>query len=237
MLGWSSNVEEKGNTEESPTNSTFPIIEAFTVFSAEDLATISYWQNWDRYLRTLIDLYLAPIILVLGYLGNILTIIIFNKTPLSHLTASIYFKTLAIVDMLVLLTWLNYSFYKQLLPSGDPLHGTVAYCNFLRFGQAYSRHLSGAILSALAVDRMIGVVYPLKYKFLCTKKKCYIVLGALFTILFVFDLIYLLETMSVEVVFGVNRWRSCKFRPFLTKVSVLYHDTRTCLTHRICHTK
>lgn len=224
MLGLLSNVEENVDTQETPTNITIPLVETRSSFTAEELAIILYWKQWSAYSRILKSLYLSPLIVVLGYLGNILTIIIFNKTSLSRLTTSIYFKALAVTDMCVLLTWLNYDFYREILPSGDPLYGTFVYCNILKFVQAYSRHLSGVILSALSVDRMIGVVYPLKYKYICTKKRVYIILGTLMTVLFVLDLIYLIENESVKLAYSftdTTKLPTCKFRSFLKQVSFL----------------
>jgi len=59
----------------------------------------------------LLDLYLLPLISVVGCIGNVLSFLVFTTTYLRRLSSSVYLAALAVVDtvflLLLLVNWLT----------------------------------------------------------------------------------------------------------------------------------
>ena len=128
--------------------------------------------------------YIAPLILFIGILGNILSFIVFSQKGLKHLVPSLYFRVVAITDIIVLMSDLfNAWLYKTFQVSYSDVKIPVISCFLRDFLEHWSCHMSGAIISAIAIDRVIGVNLPHKYKSLCTMRNAYIIIFSLMIIL------------------------------------------------------
>lgn len=134
--------------------------------------------------------YIAPFIFFIGIAGNVLSLLVFSQKEFRDSVASVYFRALAVTDIMVLISNLFVSWLKEkriipLQPSSitfeDDYH---AFCFLVPLVKDWSHHLSGALISAIAIDRYIAVKLPHQYKSLCTKKRAVFVTCVLIIILF-----------------------------------------------------
>ncbi len=145
---------------------------------------------WEKRLGVNILTYACPILLIFGTLGNIMSFVVFNTISMSGSVSSIFFRALAIVDILYLHSslprlWANAVFQY------DIRNVHVAFCKLNTFFLYWSGHVSAWILSSVAVERVIGVSMPHRYKSLVTKKRAKIILVTIILALSVIDAYYL----------------------------------------------
>ncbi len=119
--------------------------------------------------------YMSPIILILGFSGNILSFVVFSTKAMNGLVSSIFFRLLAVADTLLLCTLLPW-LWIYVVWEYDFLDVNSVVCKFLSFLIYWTKDLSGWILSAVAVERAIGVSIPHHYKSLVTRKRACILL-------------------------------------------------------------
>ncbi|ELU14421.1 hypothetical protein CAPTEDRAFT_207119 [Capitella teleta] len=125
----------------------------------------------DRYYKIAEDLFIAvsPIILIVGLVGNILTLVVMNRPSHRSSSVSIYLSTLAISDSLVLILDFINNWFKMNLDI-KLLEMDETFCKFHRcFFDAVFTTSSWLIL-AVSIERFIAVWFPLKAKRLCTIK-------------------------------------------------------------------
>ncbi len=112
--------------------------------------------------------YMSPIILILGFSGNILSFVVFSTKAMNGLVSSIFFRLLAVADTLLVCTLLPW-LWIYVVWEYDFLDVNSVVCKFLSFLIYWTKDLSGWILSAVAVERAIGVSIPHHYKSLVTR--------------------------------------------------------------------
>jgi hypothetical protein len=103
-----------------------------------------------------------PILLVLGTVGNSLTIIIYLRTPLRKTALSVYAITLAVSDTIALYigllqTWLLYVFEEGVRTSS-------LLCKFNSWMIFTSLQVSTWIISAVTIERVAVVWFPFRYR-------------------------------------------------------------------------
>ena len=131
-----------------------------------------------------ISVYGTPCIIVFGIFGNVSAFLIMSRPALNKGSTSIYFRTLAIVDVLVLVNhivfnWVNENF-------SEPYHfwkrsDILCKARYAIFGWTISS--SGMILTAVTFERFLVTVFPLKSKKYCTRRNAKIVCAAINIIL------------------------------------------------------
>ncbi|OAF69522.1 hypothetical protein A3Q56_02692 [Intoshia linei] len=129
------------------------------------------WQSLNLYetISAYIWLYVPPILIPIGMIGNILIICVINRKVFHHSTTRIYMITISTLDIVVLLIgslpeWLEECqvfVFKEL--------GGMA-CKFEKFFFYTSSDTSIWILVLFAFDRCIAVMHPLKKRIICTEK-------------------------------------------------------------------
>ncbi|CAH1802478.1 unnamed protein product [Owenia fusiformis] len=118
-----------------------------------------------------LDIYFSPFLIILGLIGNILSLLVLTRTSMKRANSSLYLCALAIFDIGVLIVGLGYrwsysafdvSLRNDFNEWGCKLHFFFTY-TFI--------DLSAWMLVCVTVDRVILVYLPLKAKSICTKRK------------------------------------------------------------------
>lgn len=121
------------------------------------------------HLAVLLWVIVCPIVLVLGITGNCISLAIWSRQRMRSSTTSIYLRALAVVDTLVLLVapLRELIFYSTNLDIQVLNNFT---CRFHTWAAFTVTALSAWLLSALTIDRLILVKFPLWAKVNCSKK-------------------------------------------------------------------
>ncbi|CAH1782718.1 unnamed protein product [Owenia fusiformis] len=140
--------------------------------------------------------YCSPVILVVGTLGNILSVIILLRRELRQCSTTIYLTTLGITDLVFLWTallrnTLQYNFGISLRNLSEGV------CQFDMFVTYFSKHYSAWILVAVSIERLIAVWHPFRAKQLCTKKTAIFSLVTMGVVLVGVDL-HFIWTLSLD---------------------------------------
>ena len=129
----------------------------------------------DSLFRTF-NIYLIPVIIVVGVLGNVVSFVVFTATHLRRQSSSIYLAGLAVADASFLLSlfigwfsWLDI----------DLFHRNV-WCQVVVYVTYVSSFLSVWCVVCFTAERYVIVSYPFKRQTLCTVKKARAVLVAMF---------------------------------------------------------
>ncbi|XP_074662202.1 FMRFamide receptor-like [Tubulanus polymorphus] len=118
-----------------------------------------------RFVNNIFDVYIPPIIFVLGVTGNILAIIIMSRPRFNKFTTAFYMRILAVFDTnlltVVLIQHYLESNYANSVAS-DGFCKSFLFTDFTGFG------LSNWVLVAMTLDRFLAVQFPLKAPIWCT---------------------------------------------------------------------
>jgi hypothetical protein len=121
----------------------------------------------------------APIILVVGLVGNALSLCVFCRKPLNTTSSTFaLLSCLAVSDSLVLLTglmrdWLNLilRYMHQDVKEFDAFNSNLILCTPFELLSGASMYCSAWILVAVAVDRFLAIRAPLQYRDLRTPQR------------------------------------------------------------------
>lgn len=134
--------------------------------SAVDLEDESSEACIDLYfLLDFFHLYYIPFIILIGFIGNFLSCIVFLNTHLKMRSSSYYLAALATADfgflVSLLLVWLNSTL-------GWRVFNKDGWCETLVYASAVCSSLSVWLIVAFTVERFIAVQYPLHRPHICT---------------------------------------------------------------------
>ena len=120
----------------------------------------------------------APLFLVVGIPGNMVSIAVLSRQRMRHTTTSVYLRLLAFVDTAVLLVAMprQIVYYYSAVRVLDL---SVFTCKFFSFMTPTIFTLSWCFLPILTIDRLIQVRYPIWAKKHCTKKSALAVFAVL----------------------------------------------------------
>ena len=116
-------------------------------------------------------IYGSPPILILGTVGNILSILVMNARSLRASTTSLYLTALAICDLVLLYIslfpiWLQQQFSAPL--------GTTRGCTLYWVGLYVAVHFEAWVLVRVSIERFVAVWIPTSHRSLFTMKKALI---------------------------------------------------------------
>lgn len=119
--------------------------------------------------------YYTPALVLIGSIGNIMSVFVFFKTKLKKLSSSYYLAALGISDTCFLfgafVSWLNYI--------NINIYNKNYYCQFFTYISGLCSFLSVWFVVAFTVERFIAVLYPLRRQTMCTVKRACTVLTGL----------------------------------------------------------
>ncbi|XP_052759990.1 kappa-type opioid receptor-like [Mya arenaria] len=125
-----------------------------------------------------------PILLVLGTIGNIISIYVLNQRV--RTSTSIYLSALAVCDLFLLYTGLGREWSIHVF-GFDVRSVSEAMCKMHFFSVTFSAQLTSWILVAITIERVISVRMPHVAKRECTKQCAIIVLLAEAVVLMLLD--------------------------------------------------
>ncbi|CAH1772767.1 unnamed protein product [Owenia fusiformis] len=117
--------------------------------------------------------YLTPIIILIGLIGNSLSLKVFTSRRMRKQSSSYYLATLSGSDLLTLLLYVLPSWLKEASPliTGDQRLGFIDYdgvCHLYVYFAYVFRFLSVWLIVIFTVERYIGVCHPLRRREMCT---------------------------------------------------------------------
>jgi len=133
----------------------------------EDMELFAYPEDGDvpmlLELSEHIDIYLSPLLLVVGSLGNVTSLVVLSRLSRKVLSTCLYLAVLCVADLLVLYTrcgnhWLmkvtGYDVNWSLM-----IHYDIV-CKSLPFAFNFTYHLSKWLVVATAIEGVIATGFP-----------------------------------------------------------------------------
>ena len=123
--------------------------------------------NETKELIITILVFILPVVLVMGAVGNMFSFIIFSRSRFRKTSFSLYFRVLAFSDTFTLLYIINdipNELYDQ-----DLQNRSYFWCKTFRYWLYSIAPVSGWLLVVISLDRMLSIIRPNKFLFL--KKK------------------------------------------------------------------
>ncbi|ELT89873.1 hypothetical protein CAPTEDRAFT_27304, partial [Capitella teleta] len=128
--------------------------------------------------------YWMPVIILLGWIGNILSLAVFSRPKNRKISCCLYMCGLAVTDSCVILASTYYylrTTYEEFVQGGDltQIQPSTLECRITAWLHNFGLLSSVLIIMTMTVDRFIGVRFPLLASRLCTVKRARIFLAIL----------------------------------------------------------
>lgn len=135
----------------------------YTVTANENEAAISS-KSMTETVFWYLHLYLTPVIIVVGFVGNGLSFVVFVKTRLRHLSSSVYLAALCVADTLFLIQLLAlWLIYVRVF-----IYHKEGFCQLFVYISYVSSFLSVWFVVSFTVERYIVCIYPLRKQSICS---------------------------------------------------------------------
>ncbi|XP_076144545.1 growth hormone secretagogue receptor type 1 [Alosa pseudoharengus] len=160
-----------------------------------------YWEDWSPSQSLFSDLELVVVttlcipLLLLGLVGNALTILVVWRCPQMRSTTYLYLSSMAVSDILILLL-MPLDLYK--LWRYRPWLLGEAVCKLSMFASECCTFSSILHMTALGAERYLAVCFPLRARLLVTRGRVRVLLAALWVVAF-------LSAAPVLALVGVER--------------------------------
>lgn len=124
-------------------------------------------QNADYQAATTLIVWVFPLIVLVGTIGNALSFVIMIQREMRQTPTFFYLAALAIADTVMLYlsalkTWI------RMISGFEMLHINNFCCKFLTFLIHFSIHFSAWLIVAVTVERFLAVWFPLKANTMCS---------------------------------------------------------------------
>ena len=113
--------------------------------------------------------YSFPVVTILGLVGNSLSLITVTSKPCKKSSFTVYIGALAVVDSCMLVFHLLDTLLIGAYNVNLGWHGK-AMCKCIRYFQSAFRHISAWIIVAITIERVLAIIYPLRFKGIYTTK-------------------------------------------------------------------
>ena len=129
----------------------------------------------DHQYGVLIYAFVTPVIILVGVLGNLVSLRVFFSRNLRKLSASVYLAAISVSDLMVLLIYVSLDWLRKGLPHYPGGHSLGWIINssgicetFLYFSYLF-RFVSVWLIVVFTVERYIAACRPLQRRVICTK--------------------------------------------------------------------
>lgn len=182
-----------------------------------------------------VNFVLLPTFLILGLTGNTLTIIIMNTKRYNRLTSGLILMALAISDTCLLLTQpFNKMFVMKVIGYDARALSEVGCKLFFVFFKS-GKMTSSWFIVFLCFERFVAVWFPLKAKFVCTRRNTFIGIACVYTVIVGYNCAWSIHSLILDgVCFPDVYNKSVKaevnlYRDMLTAGSTLYSLAPLCI--------
>ncbi len=171
------------NMEES-----YEMVSKATAFPEEmtsNVSAMSYYedQEWEmpmeERIADMIWKYVPSILLFVGTIGNLLSLILFSRKPISNAVCSIYLRFLSLGDLISLII-LNVSSFIEQVAGIKIVTLNDFTCQLMSFLVETSICFSAWVLTLMTLERCIAVNVPHKAQMIFTRKRVYLSILGLF---------------------------------------------------------
>ena len=136
--------------------------------------------------QLIVNKVLPLLLIIVGTLGNVITIAVLRRRCFKHPPANIYLGVLAVGDTLVLWTGL-FRYWVLMVWDFDVRLLAATVCKFHVFIVYWSFQFVSWITVAVAVDRLMTVCFIVPAKFCCTRNRALSIIIAIAIVLLVLD--------------------------------------------------
>ena len=119
-------------------------------------------------------LYVLPLVILLGTIGNILTFIVLVRKRMRNTSVNVYLLLLACADTGALY-FSRFKAWLHIITDFKLLHKSNAGCKCLMFFFLISLHMSAWLVVAISADRFTAVWFPLRSLTVCNVRRAQIV--------------------------------------------------------------
>ncbi|XP_005106515.1 thyrotropin-releasing hormone receptor-like, partial [Aplysia californica] len=128
---------------------------------------------------------LSAVIFTFGILGNALVVLVIVRTRSMHTTTNCYLLSLAVADLLVLISATLPAIPEPFYRVDEWPYGRVM-CSLLIFLQYLGIDCSALSITAFTIERYIAICHPIRAQTLCTLTRAKRIVGGLwvFTVLY-----------------------------------------------------
>ena len=110
---------------------------------------------------------LIGVILLIGVVGNALVVVVVSRTPSMHSPTNCYLVSLAVADILLLVSAALPTLVEYHLIVDQFILGSVG-CSVMVFTQYLGVNLSSLSITAFTVERYIAICHPIRSQTICT---------------------------------------------------------------------
>lgn len=170
--------------------------------------------------------YVTPFVLVVGIVGNVLSLIVFLSKNMRKLSASTYLAALSISDISALFFYVFVDWLRRGLPHlpGKPEAAFLedqGLCQVQTYLSYVSRFISAWIIATFTVERYIGVCHPLKRKDICGSRSAQKVILSLIVIAMIVTTYKPILTQRIENTVQHKTVARCSRNPNLPLLSFI----------------
>mgnify|MGYP002153690128 FL=1 len=140
----------------------------FNLSMTEILDRRSVWQKTEfLHLSELIFACVTPVIIIVGLVGNGLSLAVFTSNSLRKLTASTYLTALSLADLSTLVFYVTIEWLRRGLVILNPdarlnILDASGVCQVLLYFAYLSRFMSSWVIVVFTVERFTGICHPLR---------------------------------------------------------------------------
>lgn len=127
----------------------------------------------------------VSIIFVVGFVGNVMVVIVVSRTRTMHTTTNCYLVSLAIADILLLVSAPLPTIIEFFLIMDQCIWGHVG-CSIMVFTQYLGVNVSSLSITAFTVERYIAICHPMRAQTMCTVRRA----KRIIAVLWVFGICY-----------------------------------------------
>ena len=165
---------------------------------------------------------LSAIVFTVGFVGNVLVVIVIARTRSMHTTTNCYLLSLAVADCLVLLAATLPAVPETFFRIDEWPFGR-ALCSILIYAQYVGIDASSLSITAFTIERYIAICHPIRAQTMCTVSRAKKIIGCLwvFTVLYCGPWLGLTDLTVTRLSDG-SHITKCQFRLERSSYLVLY---------------
>ena len=143
-----------------------------------------------------IYLYTSLLFMVLGLVGNTLSVMVFSSSEMRVLSSNVYLLVLAISDSIYLMSVFfskNMTYIRCFyFPNSfiDIYNQSAFFCKFLQYTQDLFSGYSTCVIMAFTLERYVAVYHPMRFKELCTVWRARILCIGICVVIAIFTIPY-----------------------------------------------